>query len=120
MPRGAIAQKEQTPAAGPCLRQSIPGFWDTWALAPAPSSLGVRAYERQLAHIKFGDCDAIALAALESDLRACWQVTGTLFYGGAYPDSASFSGSGALPDSESLADDFHTYTLEWNLTSMRW
>ena len=48
------------------------------------------------------------------------QVTGTLFYGGAYPDSASFSGSGGLPGGDSLADGFHNFTLEWDLTEMRW
>ncbi|MBN2414558.1 glycoside hydrolase family 16 protein [bacterium] len=46
------------------------------------------------------------------------KVHGTIHYGGAYPANTQSGGSYIWP--EPLSDDFHTYSIEWDTTSIRW
>jgi len=48
------------------------------------------------------------------------KVYGTLHYGRDWPDNVSSGKSYELPDGVNPADDFHTYTIEWQEGEIRW
>lgn len=48
------------------------------------------------------------------------RVYGTLHYGGAWPNNKHSGQAYYLPNGANPADDFHTYSLEWEKDEMRW
>ncbi len=47
-------------------------------------------------------------------------VYGTLHYGKVWPNNSSSGQAYLLPDAVNPADDFHTYTIEWQEGEIRW
>jgi beta-glucanase (GH16 family) len=72
---------------------------------------------------KSGEIDimeAVNLKTVDADGNVEGYVHGTLHYGQAAPNNKSSGKSYALPDMANPADDFHTYTLEWQEGEFRW
>ena len=60
-----------------------------------------------------GEIDIMELVGHESNV-----VHGTLHYGGSWPEN-TYSGSG-FTSTESFANDYHTFAVEWEENEIRW
>ncbi|WP_258240440.1 glycoside hydrolase family 16 protein [Pseudidiomarina homiensis] len=72
---------------------------------------------------KSGEIDiveAVNLKAADADGNPEAHVYGTLHYGRDAPQNSSSGKAYALPDGANPADDFHTYTIEWQEGEIRW
>lgn len=72
---------------------------------------------------KSGEIDiveAVNLKAADAEGNPEAHVYGTLHYGRDAPQNSSSGKAYALPDGANPADDFHTYTIEWQEGEIRW
>ena len=72
---------------------------------------------------KSGEIDiveAVNLKVQGEDGSAENRIFGTLHYGRDFPNNVSSGKQYALPDGANPADDFHTYTIEWQEGEIRW
>ncbi|RUO50662.1 glycosyl hydrolase family 16 [Pseudidiomarina aquimaris] len=72
---------------------------------------------------KSGEIDiveAVNLKAADAEGNPESHVYGTLHYGRDAPQNSSSGKAYKLPDGANPADDFHTYTIEWQEGEMRW
>ena len=91
------------------IRAKLPvgqGIWPAIWLLPTDNVYGGWAAS--------GEIDIMELLGQEPD-----KVYGTLHYGGSYPQNVQ-SGNHFVLHGESFHDDFHTFALEWDSTSISW
>lgn len=72
---------------------------------------------------KSGEIDiveAVNLKAADAEGNPESHVYGTLHYGRDAPQNSSSGKAYKLPDGANPADDFHTYTIEWQEGEIRW
>ena len=72
---------------------------------------------------KSGEIDiveAVNLKVQGDDGASENRIFGTLHYGRDFPNNVSSGKPYALPDGANPADDFHTYTIEWQEGEIRW
>ena len=72
---------------------------------------------------KSGEIDileAVNLKTVDGEGNVENNVYGTLHYGREWPDNSHSGKAYSLPDNINPADDFHTYTIEWQEGEMRW
>lgn len=72
---------------------------------------------------KSGEIDiveAVNLKAADAEGNPESHVYGTLHYGRDAPDNSSSGKAYKLPNGANPADDFHTYTIEWQEGEIRW
>ncbi len=72
---------------------------------------------------KSGEIDimeAVNLKTRDKQGKQESRIHGTLHYGGDWPDNVYSGQAYALPDEQNPADDFHTYSIEWQQGEIRW
>lgn len=72
---------------------------------------------------KSGEIDiveAVNLKAARADGTPESHIYGTIHYGKDAPNNSSTGAAYMLPDGANPADDFHTYTIEWQEGEIRW
>jgi len=72
---------------------------------------------------KSGEIDileAVNLKTVDADGVVENKVLGTLHYGRAWPDNSHSGKAHNFPNDVNPADDFHTYTVEWQEGEIRW
>lgn len=64
--------------------------------------------------------ESVNLKAMDAEGKPEAHVYGTLHYGREWPNNSSSGKAYKLPDDMNPADDFHTYTIEWQEGEIRW
>ena len=64
--------------------------------------------------------ESVNLKAMDAEGKPEAHVYGTLHYGREWPNNSSSGQAYKLPDDINPADDFHTYTIEWQEGEIRW
>lgn len=82
------------------------GIWPAIWMLPTDQAYGGWAAS--------GEIDIMELVGHEPD-----RVVGTLHYGGQWPNN-KYSGAPYILESGTFADDFHTFSIEWELGEIRW
>ncbi len=82
------------------------GFWPAFWMMPQDSVYGTWASS--------GEIDI-----MENRGRIPETVSGAIHFGGEFPDNVSLGQAYTFPDG-GAADDYHTYTLEWEPGELRW
>ncbi len=100
------------------MRAKLPsgqGSWPAFWMMPTDSVYGGWPRSGEIDIV-----EAVNLKVTGADGVAEANVHGTLHYGRDWPNNASSGKGYQLPQGANPADDFHTYTLEWQEGEIRW